>query len=110
MVDELVSFLKLLEKQVREQREKLEQAERISKLEKLRLRETSKLVNYIANYDDLRFGEMSDEVYQNLCDVAMKKRTEEMERLAKIEAENKRLIIEAERLSLIHISEPTRPY
>jgi len=97
---------KLLEKQAREQREKLEreaeikrlEAERISKLEKLRLRETSKLVNYIADYDNLRFGEMSDEVYKNLCDVAMKKRKEEMEKLAKIEAENKRLIIEAERI------------
>ena len=42
MVDELISFLKLLEKQVREQREKLEQAERVLKLEKLRLRETAR--------------------------------------------------------------------
>ncbi len=77
MVDELISFLKLLEKQAREQREKLEQAERISKLEKLRLRETSKLVNYIANYDDLRFGEMSNKAYQNLYAVAVKKRIED---------------------------------
>ena len=97
---------RLLEKQATEQREKLErenevirlETERISELEKLRRHQTSKLINYIVDYDDLIFAEMSDEVYKNLCEVAIKKRTEETERLEKIEAENERLIIKAERV------------
>lgn len=76
--------------------ERIEKEKAKAELEKTRRYQTSRLINYIDNYDDIVFAELSEEEYKNICDVAVAKRTEHEAEQERIKKENEKLKAEAE--------------
>lgn len=70
-------------------------AERKQALKQTRLNQTSRLIDYIDDYDSIVFEELSDKAYKKLCDDAITKRTEYEKKQEAIRIENEKLKQEA---------------
>ena len=71
-------------------------AEKIVKLSAERKFKTSRLINYIDNYDAIEFGKLSGEDFKAICDKAIKARTDAEAEQERIRLENEALKMKAE--------------
>ena len=71
------------------------EAERKKELEQKRLNQTSRLIDYIDDFENIVFADLSDGEYENLCNDAISKRTRYETEQEEIRKENERLKQEA---------------
>lgn len=74
-----------------------QEAERIEKLNTDRKNKTVRLVEFIDNYENVSFGEMSEDDFMALVNAAIKKRTDHEAEQESIRVENERLKADAEK-------------
>lgn len=74
--------------------------ERKEKLYQQRRYETSRLIDFIENYDEIQWHELQEEEYNHIVTTAVDKRAEHEAEQERIKAENERLAKEAEKAML----------
>lgn len=82
----------------RKAEEKRIEDERKERLKQTRLFKTSRLADFIPEYDSIVFAEMDEEVFFDLVNTAIQKRTEYEEKQERIRIENERLKAESDAL------------
>jgi len=92
--DAAFSYQARIDAEAKAEAERIEQ-ERLVALERDRRFKTSRLVEYIPEYDDTRFAHMTEAEFQKLVDNAIALRTKKEAEIAAQQAENERLKKEA---------------